>query len=246
MEGGRRKNEGEDKVRSAKVTQPTNLLGKCKLAGLSFSPKPLLKDGKHLYLNFRNFQYLPLMRITIFLLFICLAFGCNRATKQSSPKSPPELSRNIGDTFSIDGLVDTAGNPVDLNLSHAELTVVDFWFTECPPCIKEMQQFADLLKGKEGKVQVVSVSINQPWYWMEAIQGKNQRLTFLKMNVSNWRHVAMTTKDDPKFRNSMSTERIRSLENRYSVSFYPAYFVLDRNGKILKRPHSAVEFLKTL
>lgn len=186
------------------------------------------------------------MRITIFLLCLSLAFGCNTATKQSSPKSPPELSRNIGDAFIIDGLVDSAGNLVDLNLSNAEFTIVDFWFTECPPCIKEMQQFSELLKGKEGKVQVISISINQPWYWKKAMHGDNQRLTFLKTSIGNWNHLALTTLDDPTRKNALSADRIASLEKTYGVSFYPAYFVLDRNGKILKRPQSAVEFLKTL
>jgi cytochrome oxidase Cu insertion factor (SCO1/SenC/PrrC family) len=81
------------------------------------------------------------MRITILLLCLALALGCNSETKQTSKKLPTELSRNIGETFALDDLVDSSGNQVTLNFSNSEFTLIDFWFTECPPCIKEMQQF---------------------------------------------------------------------------------------------------------
>jgi thiol-disulfide isomerase/thioredoxin len=186
------------------------------------------------------------MRITILLLCLALALGCNSETKQTSKKLPTELSRNIGETFDLDDLVDSSGNQVTLNFSNSEFTLIDFWFTECPPCIKEMQQFEELLKGKETKLKVVSVSINQPWYWRQALQGDQPRLAFLKTRVSNWEQVVLKTKDDPKLRNSISADRAKSLEETYGVSSYPAYFVLDRNGRILQRPESAVEFLKGL
>ena len=186
------------------------------------------------------------MRITILLLCLALALGCNSETKQTSKKLPTELSRNIGETFALDDLVDSSGNQVTLNFSNSEFTLIDFWFTECPPCIKEMQQFEELLNGKETKVKVVSVSINQPWYWTQALHGDQPRLAFLKTRVSNWEQVVLKTKDDPKLRNSISADRAKSLEETYGVSSYPAYFVLDRNGRILQRPESAVEFLKGL
>jgi thiol-disulfide isomerase/thioredoxin len=135
---------------------------------------------------------------------------------------------------------------VTLNFSNADFTVIDFWFTECPPCIKDMQQFEELLRGKETKVKMVSVSINQPWYLRQALQGDQTRLAFLKTRVSNWEHVVLKTKDNPKFRNKMSTDRIAFLEKAYSITSYPAYFVVDRSGQILQRPESAVEFLKGL
>jgi hypothetical protein len=109
-----------------------------------------------------------------------------------------------------------------------------------------MLQFEELLKGKETKLKVVSVSINQPWYWRQALQGDQPRLAFLKTRVNNWEHIVLKTQDDPKLRNSISADRAKSLEETYGVSSYPAYFVLDRNGRILQRPESAVEFLKGL
>lgn len=186
------------------------------------------------------------MKFTVLLLCLGMACSCHRETKQAAQKPSADLSRNIGEKFVLVDLADSAGKPAQLDFSSTTYTIVDFWFTECPPCIQEMTQFRELLKGKERKVKMVSISINQPWYWKQGLQGSEKRIAFLREQVINWEHLVMQTKDNPKNRNTISTDRLLSLEETFGVSSFPAYFVLDSTGRIIKRPQSAVDFLNSL
>ena len=122
--------------------------------------------------------------------------------------------------------------------------MIDLWFRECPPCVEEMEQFEELLQGKEATVKVISISVNQPWHWRNVMAGASGKLTFLKSSIPNWQHLVLGTTDNPRFRNKISTARVDELEKRYQIGYFPAYFVLNKNGVIIQRPESGVAFLK--
>src|SRR5688572_25862936 len=82
-----------------------------------------------------------------------------------SEKYVASLQEHIGEKFELEKIIDTTGKEVNLDFSQSETTIIDFWFNECPPCISEMQQFENLLEGKDDKVSIISISINRFTLW---------------------------------------------------------------------------------
>lgn len=154
------------------------------------------------------------------------------------------LSDNVGDTFKIQNILDSSGNHVKLDFSKSDLTIIDFWFNDCPPCIKEMTQFADVLAGKENKISIISISINQFWLWKSTLVNHNDRFSFLNNHASNWTQYVLQTSQDEKLKNKISTDRLQEIQKRYNITFFPAFFVVNKKGIILERPVSAVEFIQ--
>ncbi len=84
----------------------------------------------------------------VFLLLIPFALiivsGCQNKSKKDNQKFEKEmnsLKENIGEKFQVDNIIDTSGKLIKLNFSESEITIIDFWFSDCPPCLKEMKQF---------------------------------------------------------------------------------------------------------
>ncbi|MCP9749931.1 hypothetical protein EGI32_02970 [Ferruginibacter sp. HRS2-29] len=152
--------------------------------------------------------------------------------------------KNIGEQFSIDNVVDSSGNKITLDFSASDITIIDFWNNGCPPCIEEMKQFPALIKGKAAKVSILSISLTQYWLWKPTLQEHKGTFAFLEYDVPNWKQYNLLTTDDPRLKNEISTDRLGELSSRYGINFNPAYVVVDRSGKILARPESAVEYLK--
>lgn len=153
------------------------------------------------------------------------------------------LSKNIGDTFKLNNILDSAGKTVALDFRKTDITIIDFWNNSCRPCIEEMTQFKDLLRGKEKVISVVSISVNQFWVWKPTISEHKGVFSFLSDNVVNWKHYTLATIQDAKLKNTISFDRVEELQKRYNVTFFPAYFVVDKNGIIQSRPQNAVTFI---
>jgi thiol-disulfide isomerase/thioredoxin len=174
-------------------------------------------------------------------------YGCQTNLPNSNEKAEKllkTLNENIGERFEVDNILDSSGKLVSLDFTNSEITIIDFWFKECPPCLEEMEQFAEIIKGKEKEISIVSISINQFWNWKSILEEPNGMLAFLANALPNWKQYTLQTSDNPKFKNWISSDRTKELQKRYSVSFFPAYFVVNKSGKILSRPKSAVEFIK--
>jgi len=182
----------------------------------------------------------------ILAIFIVLVIGCNQAKNERFDNQKKSLSENIGEKFELVNVLDSSGNEVLLNYTNSEFTIIDFWNNSCPPCIEEMKQFSVLLKGKEHQVSVISISVNQFWLWKPTLTLHTGRFSFINNNTPNWTHFVLHSNQDAKLKNEFSIDRIEELERDYNVAFFPAYFVLDRNGIIKSRPESAVEFIKSL
>ncbi len=186
------------------------------------------------------------MRCLVFVNLLLIVISCGSPREQPPVANHFSLSKKIGEPFDLKNIVDSTGQEIDIDFSGYDYTMIDFWFTKCPPCIKEMNEFADALSGKEAKVRVISISVNQPWFWNQERRKAEGNLGFFKEKLRNWQQYVLQTADKPSLRNEMSTDRIKELEERYFVSFYPAYFVVDRKGKIISRPASGVAFLKSV
>jgi thiol-disulfide isomerase/thioredoxin len=168
-----------------------------------------------------------------------ILFSCQSKTSNS-------IDKNIGEQFKLTHIVDTSGKEVELDLSTSELTIIDFWNNLCPPCITDMKQFPDLIKGKESKISIISISLSQFWVWKPTLIEHKGVFSFLNNDIPNWKHYNLMTKDNLRFKNELSSDRLRELDSAYGIKGNPAYFVLDKTGKILDRPVSAVQYLKDL
>ena len=176
-----------------------------------------------------------------------LLIGCQSdSNNKRIDEQKRSLSDRIGEKFKISGILDSIGNQVELDFTKTDLTIIDFWFNDCPPCIKEMNQFAAVLTGKDKKVSVISISINQFGLWKETLKEHTGRFAFLENSLSNWTHYVLRTEDNEKLKNAISIDRLLELQTTYNITFFPAYFVIDRNGNIQARPESAVNYIKQL
>ena len=183
--------------------------------------------------------------LNIFLLF--LIFGCqSNLDSKKFNKQKKSLTDHIGEKFEISNILDSAGNKIKLDFSKSDLTIIDFWFNDCPPCISEMNQFATELSGKNKRISVISISINQFWLWKKTLKEHTGRFEFLDNSLSNWTQYVLETRDDEKLKNDISVDRLLDLQKAYNVTFFPAYFVVDRNGMIQERPVSAVDYISNL
>jgi thiol-disulfide isomerase/thioredoxin len=175
-----------------------------------------------------------------------LSFACHNNSNKKFDRQKNSLSDNIGDTFRLPKVLDSSGNNVALDFSKSEITIIDFWNNSCPPCIDEMKQFKQLLIGKERKISVISISVNQYWLWKKTLAEHKGIFSFLGHPAENWSHFTLESNLPEKMKNDFSFDRIDELQKTYNVTFFPAYFVVDRNGVIQSRPESAVDFIKTL
>ncbi len=173
-----------------------------------------------------------------------ILFSCNNGGDKTLELKKKSLTDHIGDTFRLQNIIDSSGNQVQLDFSKSELTIIDFWFNSCPPCIEEMKQFSEVLAGKEAKISIISISINQFWIWKPTITNPTERFSFLKSTSPNWTQYALKSFEDEKLKNEISSDRQQEIQGLYNITFFPAYFVVDKNGIIKERPISAVQFIK--
>jgi peroxiredoxin len=180
-------------------------------------------------------------------IFFCITIsscGHNSGKEKRKDKAIESLNKNIGEKFIVDNFIDTSGEEIKLDYTQSDITVIDFWFNDCPPCNEEMSQFRDLIKGKDKKITIISISVSSYEFWKKLFIEKTTRYAFLTTSIPNWQHVNLKSNDDPRLKHSISSDRLNELTTKLNVTFFPAYFVLDKNGVIKARPISAVEYIK--
>jgi cytochrome oxidase Cu insertion factor (SCO1/SenC/PrrC family) len=182
--------------------------------------------------------YIPILSLLI--------LSCTQKSEKDKrvEEHTKSLTKHIGEKFQLKNVIDSTGKIVELDFTKSDITIIDFWFTECRACIEEMNQFSQLLPGKKGKISLISISINQFWLWKATLTNHTERFSFLNNKVENWKHYTLLSTDNQKLKNEFSLDRQSELAQFYDVTFYPAYFVLDKNGIIQSRPISAVDFIK--
>jgi thiol-disulfide isomerase/thioredoxin len=192
----------------------------------------------------RYFTLLLIVTSTITGLSFCKSNSkADPAQETNKQKDLESLSENIGEKFNIENFIDTGGKSIKLDFTKSEITIVDFWFNECPPCNKEMSKFPELLKGKDKQITVISISVSGYEFWKKLFTDKSARYSFLSASLSNWHHLNLKSNDDPKLKNLISSDRYAELTAKLNVSFFPAYFVINKDGIIKERPVSAVEYI---
>jgi peroxiredoxin len=199
--------------------------------------------------------------VSFFILIVCF-FSCDANSSKVGKKDKEEksridssiktrkekglesLNRNIGEKFTMDNYIDTSGTLIKLDFTKSDINIVDIWFNDCPPCNAEMSQFKDLIEGKDKRISIISISLSSFKDWKNLFTNESARYSFLKAKLPNWQHLNLKSNDDPKLHNILSEDRFAELKDKLSVSFFPSYFIINREGVIEARPISAVEYMK--
>lgn len=117
-------------------------------------------------------------------------------SKQRTPYR--KFMDKIGEDFPLELFgIKTNGKPIFVN----------FWFTTCPPCIKEIPELNEIAEKYEGKADFVAITFNK----------KDQVDTFLTTRPINFTHI---------------TDQGQNLR-QFGVRSYPMNVLLDKDGKIL-------------
>lgn len=103
----------------------------------------------------------------------------------------------IGKSLEVPDLVDWDGNPVDIKTIPNALLLVDFWATDCLPCLQEIPRLRRLHAEFEGKgFTILSVNVNSspedarrylqsqqlPWRQARLSDAPGMEATFLKQH----------------------------------------------------------------
>ncbi|MCC4117924.1 TlpA family protein disulfide reductase [Aromatoleum toluclasticum] len=108
----------------------------------------------------------PLVRNTLILVVAAAAgFAGYLARDAASPSrpAPPQVARDAGAPILALELPDSNGQPQALAQWRGKVLVVNFWATWCPPCLREIPEFAAVSRRfADAPVQFVGIGIDQP------------------------------------------------------------------------------------
>ena len=178
--------------------------------------------------------------LLFFPFFIAAFFALYQVKKWRFDSRRHAINQSIGKPFPSLPLRDENGNAVSVNLAATELTIIDFWYRNCPACIREMQQFKTVLKGKENVITVISISIDPEDVWKKTLEGNMPAFSFFSDRVQNWQHLLVNFPG-----NDNGKSNAQHLSEMLGVTSFPAYFVLNKKGIIVATPPSAVDYIKT-
>lgn len=105
----------------------------------------------------------PILRYTLIAIVAFAAGMAGYLTSTGMRASTPSSDAPSGsaETLFAITLPDTDGQPQALSQWRGKVVVVNFWATWCPPCIKEIPEFAAVSrKYAEAPVQFVGISID--------------------------------------------------------------------------------------
>lgn len=117
----------------------------------------------------------------------------------------------IGQSAPEFGVQDTAGNEIQLTTLQGKVVLIDFWATNCPPCLAEMPNLKQLYKDyHDDGFEIIGVSL-------DADNGIVEQFT--DRAAIPWRMV-------------VDKADVDGLRQQYLVPTIPALYVVDKSGKI--------------
>ncbi|MFD0992558.1 TlpA family protein disulfide reductase [Tenacibaculum geojense] len=105
--------------------------------------------------------------------------------------------------------------------------LVDFWFSECKPCIDEMKYFPELLKKYKSNLTILSLSIDNRDLTLKLLDKKPKPFEFIDSNNPNW-----------IFQNDNLKEN--SYVKKLEINSFPTYLLFDKNGRLISSPSSGI------
>lgn len=110
-------------------------------------------------------------------------------------------------------VADTAGETVDLTALNGKVTLIDFWATNCPPCIEEMPNLKRLYSRYHEKgFEIVGVSLDGDQSIVDQ---------FTQSRKIPWRMI-------------VDEADVRTLRERYQVRLIPSLYLIDQAGNVVQ------------
>jgi thiol-disulfide isomerase/thioredoxin len=161
--------------------------------------------------------------------------------KNSLINSPSEVTQNalFEPTIShISGLIgsdkidltgytflDSKGFKTKLDFGIEKITLIDFWYTTCPPCIEQHRLLAEVFPElKKNNIRVVGVSTDKSIEKWKSYLKKNPDQNWIQLHVGEG-------------------ESIKNIETDLGLRSFPTYLLVDDKGGIIKFRGSLDEVL---
>lgn len=107
----------------------------------------------------------------------------------------------------------TNGETFDLTAAKGEIVFVNFWFTSCGPCIKEMPELESLRKKYQDQVRFVSLCLDQA-----------PRIAQTLSWLAQQRHIQSF--------DWLILPESQPVARKYGVALYPTNLIIDPAGKV--------------
>lgn len=108
----------------------------------------------------------PFVRNALILGVAAAAGLAGYLTQRAAPPArpaPTQVAREAGAPILALSLPDSNGQPQALSQWRGKVLVVNFWATWCPPCLREIPEFAAVSRRfADAPVQFVGIGIDQP------------------------------------------------------------------------------------
>lgn len=116
----------------------------------------------------------------------------------------------------------TSGEQTSITLEDDKIYILDFWYLECAPCIKDHKVIAEYIKTtKHQKIEVIGISIDR---------SQSKWAAYLETHHYNWTNYNQFGAD-------------KTLYKDLEIQFFPTYLVVNSKGDIL---HKSNRFKKAL
>lgn len=134
-------------------------------------------------------------------------------------------SLKIGDNFPVLPLKDRNGRTASIEGIGTDLILIDFWATSCFPCREAMTKFEDWLSQCNGKLTIVSISVDNDLATMNKYLDKRK---------------------PPLPSVALYNGKSGNYFTRMSIDGFPSYYILNRNKEIIAIPASTDSVLSRL
>ncbi len=128
--------------------------------------------------------------------------------KQNMPKPLESKFFRNGEKFSKIKATDMYGNKINTKAYKGKILVINYWFTNCAPCIQEIPELNKIVDKYKNDSNVVFIAI--------ALDDAYTLESFLKTNLFKYKII----------------DRGRVFADYYGIKSYPTNIVVDRNGKV--------------
>jgi thiol-disulfide isomerase/thioredoxin len=120
------------------------------------------------------------------------------------------------------------GNTFDLSQQHGKFVLIDFWGSWCQPCMRLLpEQVIDDAKYRDKNIVFVSVAFDND-------ERQNQCREIVKRLGMTW--INLWSSQDKKTQDNIA--------NTYNIGTYPAFILIDPNGKIIAKEDSESGYYK--
>ncbi len=117
----------------------------------------------------------------------------------------------VGQEASELELTDLAGQPVTVSGLRGKVVLIDFWATNCPPCLAEFPKLKQLHADLHGKgFEIVGISLDDSRDLVDAFQSRAKL---------SWPLV-------------VDAEKVKQAREKYRVRTIPSLFLVSPDGKI--------------